>query len=121
MIAHRGGSQLDDIHHLAHCLDLLRQDIICHADDTPMYTTVGPVKDTGSGQTRRCRDWSKLEAWALENSACYGFINETQGVTHEIDRFKYCPHGSPFAPGMRKYFGLPEDWYEAAVESVPLY
>ncbi|KAI4193267.1 MAG: hypothetical protein LQ346_003962, partial [Caloplaca aetnensis] len=50
--------------HVMHCLDVLRDDVICHADDTPRYTTTTQHPESGMGQIRQCRDWSKLAEWA---------------------------------------------------------
>lgn len=105
-----------------HCLDKLRQDVLCYADDTPMYTSTNVVADSGDGQTRQCRDWSKLEQWAVDNTACYVHINETTGVDNMLERFKYCPKGTPEAARVRKHFGFPDDWYEQPpLEVVPPY
>ena len=42
--------------HYQHCLDSLRQDIMCRADDTPMPGILGG--HLGNGQTVMCRDWN---------------------------------------------------------------
>ncbi|TVY92789.1 Phenylalanine aminomutase (L-beta-phenylalanine forming) [Lachnellula willkommii] len=60
-----------------HCMNILREDMFCHADDTPRYT--GRLhsqagKDhpqAGIGQMRKCRDFNKLFEWSNEHSACY--------------------------------------------------
>ena len=86
--------------HVSHCLDGLRQDIVCNADDTPRYTgpsmvpgTTGPT--SGLGQVRMCRSWDKLETWAKEHSACYQFEPGSLQTKHiDLDFFKYCPDGS---------------------------
>ncbi len=85
--------------HLAHCLDILRDDIMCNADDTPRYTgrlnqqasAEHPV--SGVGQTRLCRDWNLLEQWAHEHSACYKPINSSDAGFPVIERYKFCPNG----------------------------
>ncbi|KAI9703049.1 MAG: hypothetical protein M1820_006040 [Bogoriella megaspora] len=122
VLAHRNEPQMDDYDQLLHCFDMVRQDILCHADDTPMYTSdINSQLDGGEGQTRFCRDWGILEQWYQDNTACFAYINETQGVSDELERYKYCPRDSQFAPAMRKHFGLPDDWYEEPVENVPPY
>lgn len=55
--------------HDMHCLDTLRQHIMCMADDTLLYTT--GHRDAGVNQTRMCRDWDALRRWAAEHTACY--------------------------------------------------
>ncbi|KAF3484391.1 uncharacterized protein GIQ15_03715 [Arthroderma uncinatum] len=91
-------------HHIEHCLDLLRQDIICHADDFMDFTGGhGDEFLTGDNQPRKCRDWNKLSDWVKERSACYKTVNitragEDHGVTHQLDRYTHCPKGSPYEP-----------------------
>jgi hypothetical protein len=98
--AHGGKPLSVSLRHLRHCLDGLRQFVMCHADDTPRYT--GRLHDQaneeepfgGVGQPRMCRDWDKLMDWATENSACYRWVpDDTPGFT-EKDRYKSCPDGT---------------------------
>jgi hypothetical protein len=53
--------------HTIHCLDSLRQNAMCRADDTLLYTEDGNV--FGDGQVRECRDWERLREWAEERHA----------------------------------------------------
>ena len=84
--------------HVTHCLHVLREDTTCNADDTPRYT--GRLHDeanhtrvsSGTGQIRMCRDWSKLQQFALEHSACYK--RPLDHPTSLLDRYKSCPDGS---------------------------
>lgn len=92
----QGTKQLRPFGHILHCLDALRQDVICDADDTPRYTTSTDDKRTGEGQVRQCRDWSKLETWAQSQTACFRYINETDDLFPNIERFRFCPAGSPY-------------------------
>ena len=57
------------LEHDFHCFDAIRQQIMCHADDTLLYTT--GHRDAGVNQTRQCRDWDALREWATERTACY--------------------------------------------------
>ena len=77
--------------HVDHCLTHLREDILCNADDTPRYTG-GHFKIAGSGQgqLRLCRDWSKLDDWARQHSACYRGPDLFEGE----EEYKFCPDGS---------------------------
>ena len=123
-IAYHNGTQLDGYPPLVHCMDHLLQNIICEADDTPMYTSRTPKKDAGLHQTRMCRSWDALNRWAESRTSCYVFINETQGVDTEYNRYKYCPKDSPYADQMRSRLGLPEGWYEerpAEIDSMSPY
>ena len=101
--------------HINHCLDALRQDIICHADDTPRYTTADTLPISGLGQQRQCRDWKRLQAWASERGSCYRKIEEGKRI-REIERYKYCDVKSGHLPTVRKYFGLDDDWVPPADE-----
>lgn len=47
--------------HINHCLDALRQEIICNADDTPRYSALDQKMGTREGQHRMCKDWGKME------------------------------------------------------------
>ncbi|KAI1203726.1 hypothetical protein F5X97DRAFT_68 [Nemania serpens] len=116
--------QMDSYTHLVHCMDHLMQNIICEADDTPFYTSTTSNITTGLDQTRICRSWDRLTEWAEENTACFAYINETQGVNDVIDRFRYCAPGSPLLGPMRKYFGYAPDWFQERpkdMDSLPRY
>lgn len=123
-LAYHNRPQMDDYEHLVHCMDHLVQNIICEADDTPMYTSSKPNIATGTSQTRMCRSWEELAQWAESQTACFGYLNETQGVNAVIQRFQYCPRDSPFAGAMKQHFGHRKDWYAkrpADIESMPKY
>ena len=97
-------------HHIVHCLDALRRDVICNADDIPRYTTPDPSPETGRGQLRQCRNWDKLNDWAKKHTACYRYIHEEEGVSYpEIQRFLWCPEGSPYRKEVDKYFVVDYD------------
>ena len=96
MYADQGLPQHIALSHALHCLDQLRQDVICNADDTPRYAGFQDPPGTGSGQVRMCRDWRKLEQWALERTACFKHEDEVPGPM--IDRFKSCPDGRVLWP-----------------------
>ncbi|KAI0855866.1 hypothetical protein F4860DRAFT_507181 [Xylaria cubensis] len=116
--------QLDSYTHLVHCMDHLMQNILCEADDTPFYTSTTSNITTGLGQTRMCRSWDRLTEWAEENTACFAYINETQGVDEVIKRFRYCSPGSHLLGPMRKYFGYAPDWFRERprdMDSLPRY
>jgi hypothetical protein len=94
-----GEKQLWGEGHVNHCLGTLRDDVKCQADDTIQYTGGKIVEGNktqylapGVGDTRVCRDWSKLYKYARGNSACY-FHPETYYIPM-LDRYKYCPDGS---------------------------
>ena len=67
-----------------HCLDALRQEVMCNARDTPFYTWTDGTQ--GNGQERQCRNWEELSAWAGEHSACYEDLDDVP----ILDRFGQC-------------------------------
>lgn len=97
--------------HITHCLDSLRGDILCQADDTPRYTTITKSPESAVGQLRQCRDWGALERWAEERTSCYHYISHEADFINQFERFKYCPKDSPYWPALRKHFGKPDDWF----------
>ncbi|MCJ1434308.1 hypothetical protein MMC27_003675 [Xylographa pallens] len=64
---HEGATQTVEWMHMVHCVDSLRQALMCSADDTLLYTngngTVGVSQKFGDGQLRVCRDWEALRTW----------------------------------------------------------
>ena len=81
--------------HVGHCLDALRQDIMCNADDTPRFTGPPNKLASGLGQIRMCKDWGKLERWAKENSACYRYNPGAYNKEYvEMSQFRFCPDES---------------------------
>lgn len=55
------------IEHDEHCFDSLRQYVMCHADDTLLYST--GHHDAGVRQTKMCRSWDALRDWASGRNA----------------------------------------------------
>ncbi|KAI1770219.1 hypothetical protein F4818DRAFT_433836 [Hypoxylon cercidicola] len=96
MYAERGLPQHIALQHALHCLDQLRQDVVCNADDTPRYAGFQNPPGTGAGQVRMCKDWSKLERWAQEHTACFKHEDEVPGPM--IERFKSCSDGRVLWP-----------------------
>ncbi|RDI86267.1 hypothetical protein Vi05172_g3667 [Venturia inaequalis] len=100
----KGIPQTRSHHHVIHCLDALRRDVICNADDIPRYTTPEPIPETGHNQPRQCRSWDKLNEWAKKYNACYRYIHEASKGFPEVQRFVWCPEGSPYRKEVDKYF-----------------
>ncbi|KAI1165518.1 hypothetical protein F5B18DRAFT_609907 [Nemania serpens] len=100
--------------HVIHCVDHLRQEAICNADDTPRFSTESEIPVTGMNQVRTCRSWEKLEAWARQYTACYRYINATKSLSEypQVERFVWCPKGSPYIKEVEKVFGH-IDWDES--------
>ena len=51
--------------HITHCLDSIRQSLMCNMDSTLMYTEDGVTY--GDGQVHQCKDWDALMNWSAEN------------------------------------------------------
>jgi hypothetical protein len=85
--------------HVSHCLNVLREEVMCNADDTPRYTgslnaEAGKESPTsGIGQQKMCNDWDKLFDFAVEHSACYKPVNTSDPEFPVIERYKFCPDG----------------------------
>lgn len=96
--------------HALHCVDHMRKDAMCQADDYPLpsppstYGTPGP-----RGQSRVCKNWDALVTWAEEHNACYQHMSDDEegfAESHEeIERYKNCPESSPYFQTMQEYFG----------------
>jgi hypothetical protein len=90
-----GHTQSRTWHHIAHCLDALRRQILCDADDTPRATERRVEVVSGLGQDRVCRDWGELENWAKAHTACYKRPEKPEDETG-LKRFMHCPEGSGY-------------------------
>ncbi|KAJ8128840.1 hypothetical protein O1611_g4793 [Lasiodiplodia mahajangana] len=112
----RGAPQTRSWHHISHCLDALRRQIICDADDTPRATDRRVEVVSGLRQHRRCRSWEQLEDFAKRHTACYKRPDnpDAEGPSN-LDRFKHCPPGSGYmvtenyVPTEELLMGLPEE------------
>lgn len=76
--------------HIQHCLRYLRQILLCHADttlepDIPQMAPDGSWHHTanGVGAVHRCKDWTKLTDFMLENPSLP--INEEYQGNNRID------------------------------------
>ena len=101
----RGNPPIVNPQHVYHCLDALRQDITCTADDTPMPTIKKPHL-IGNGQVRMCRNMDKIIEWtqAPERQACYRRLTDYTRVAHKLERFAFCPKDSEYFPVVEAYF-----------------
>lgn len=99
-----GKQQTFPFQHIMHCIEALRIEIICRADDTPRYTTSDRQPVSGIGQERQCRDWDKLERWAQENTACYKYLNYTLNAEPDQRvRYVFCQPEAPYAVKIEEY------------------
>ena len=92
--------------HISHCLDALRQTVMCAADDLPMASLPDRPDDTGDGAQMCCRSWDLLESWASapERDACFEVIDEYRPLKSGIERFAFCKQGSRYWDAMSLYF-----------------
>ena len=95
--------------HIVHCLDNLRQNVICTADDTPLYATRNGTH-SGENQVRMCRDLDQLNQWSLEREACYKYIETSGPDMAEIERYKYCKKDGKDMDKVRRFFGFDISW-----------
>lgn len=84
--ARRGEVMTDDeLAHLSHCTEVLRQAIMCHADlalERPTDTSVWPQRVSGWGNDHRCRDWDAVIA-AVKKHAITRGTNGWRRMTEE--------------------------------------
>ncbi|KAI1124478.1 hypothetical protein F5Y10DRAFT_285026 [Nemania abortiva] len=112
----RGIPQTRSWHHISHCLDALRRQIICDADDTPRATDRRVEVVSGLHQHRQCRSWEQLESFAKRHTACYKRPDnpDAEGLS-KLSRFKHCPLDSgyvvtdDYVPTEELLVGLPEE------------
>ncbi|KAH7082307.1 hypothetical protein FB567DRAFT_581693 [Paraphoma chrysanthemicola] len=109
--SHHNQPQTMSYKHLQHCLNDLREDAMCNADDTPRYTHTWPDRVTGAdGQLRQCRNFEALSTWARSNTACFSFSHRDDPSWNKTARFRHCPPDSPYLPAIRKTYGFGDDW-----------
>lgn len=106
--AHHGRPLSRDIGHALHCVDHLRKDAMCEANDFLLPSPKSRYGDPGPrGQSRVCKDWDALVSWAEEHNACYQHISDDErGFAEghdEIERYMNCPPDSPYYESMRDY------------------
>ncbi|KAI1810427.1 hypothetical protein GGS20DRAFT_579881 [Poronia punctata] len=92
----RGVPQSRNWHHISHCFDGLRRQIICDADDTPRATEHRAEVVSGLLQHRQCRSWEALEEFAKQHTGCYKRPDNPNDGKPIIDRFKHCPPDSGY-------------------------
>jgi hypothetical protein len=73
--------------HADHCIDLIREALICHGDTTPFFTVIDPEQSEGArgdfNSHHKCRDFGKLQEWVRENSVLLGSGVGGQGHVHD--------------------------------------
>jgi hypothetical protein len=93
----RGESQSRKWGHISHCLDALRRQVLCDADDTPRAVQRELDGVSGVGQYRQCRDWSRLEEWAKGHTACYKRPDRPIEGLLNLEKYKHCLKDSGYS------------------------
>jgi len=62
---HEHKEQTVEWSHMIHCVDSIRQALMCSADDTLLYSN--DSQTYGDGQLHVCRDWRALVKWTEDN------------------------------------------------------
>ncbi|KAH8901446.1 hypothetical protein GQ53DRAFT_814903 [Thozetella sp. PMI_491] len=75
--------------HWNHCIDILRQTLMCHADITPMpyyYREWDDNVYSVLASSQNCRDYESIRTWAAERQIHHWRWNETnpQHLTNEV-------------------------------------
>ncbi|CAI7656875.1 unnamed protein product [Penicillium discolor] len=70
--------------HRDHCLDYIRQVLMCHAD--PTFEPMSEVGINGMGATHQCRDFDKIFSWAYEHRS-----NKVRGSGYTGSRLTHTP------------------------------
>ena len=84
---------------------MLRQDLMCKADDTPMPSADEPHA-IGNNQVMQCRDWTQLVAWSHhpDHNACFRLFLDYRPVAHTLEEYASCPDDSPYYAVMKDCF-----------------
>lgn len=103
----QGLPQTTPMHHHIHCLDALRENAICSADDTlrPAGTGMATPLNPARPPRKACRDWDQLEKWALQNSACFRRFPDDDPKHDTLEEWKWCPDQSSYLPAIELFFG----------------
>jgi hypothetical protein len=76
------------VEHDMHCLDGLREYVMCNPDDTLLWTT--GHGDVGHGQKKKCQNWDLLSDWVSKRTIAYDdyerrFEEQSRVEYHEGD------------------------------------
>ncbi|KAK8062201.1 hypothetical protein PG997_014298 [Apiospora hydei] len=105
--------------HILHCLDSLRVETMCTADDTPRYVPLNTAHNgyrPGDGQQRQCRDWNQVQEFVKAHDPCYRYLRPGDPDQSNLERFSFCPLDSEYLPKIRKYYGYDDDWVPSPAE-----
>ncbi|KUJ09336.1 uncharacterized protein LY89DRAFT_657675 [Mollisia scopiformis] len=93
-------------HHINHCLESMRQYVMCKASDLPIAAIEGKTDASRDEQQRQCRSWDALVEWSTdpEREACWAMVDEYKTTIHNVEKFAYCKEESRYYPKMKEYF-----------------
>lgn len=57
-----------ELRHILHCIEVLRNGVMCHADTTLQIETTYEQGLPAFGATGKCRDWHQMVAWVDERN-----------------------------------------------------
>ncbi|KAI2709188.1 hypothetical protein CBS147332_6247 [Penicillium roqueforti] len=85
--------------HRDHCLDYIRQVLMCHAD--PTFEPMSEVGINGMGAVHQCRDFNKIFSWAYEHRSnkvhgsgyTGGRLTHTPADLNDFDERPHAGHG----------------------------
>ncbi|CAG8971637.1 hypothetical protein HYALB_00003105 [Hymenoscyphus albidus] len=109
--AHHGKAFSNGYTHILHCLDSIRGDVECQADDHVYGVGPGLNPPIYEGQHMHCKNSSALDKWASEHHSFfkYTYVNDEKSLT-EMHQWRNCPENSPHGENMRKLLGYGDDW-----------
>ncbi|KAI0102110.1 hypothetical protein GGR51DRAFT_295719 [Nemania sp. FL0031] len=99
--------------HILHCLDTLRAEVMCTADDTLRYVPLNKTHNgfrPGDGQQRKCRNWDQVQSFVEKHDPCYRYFKPGNTEISNLERFKFCPEESGYLPKIRSHFGYDDSW-----------
>ncbi|CAD6439081.1 dbc402df-af12-49a9-a52a-f963f9be615c [Sclerotinia trifoliorum] len=91
-----GANQTQTLEHAVHCLDVLRSEVMCTADDTPLSFRFQEVVQAERAPKRKCRDWNKLVEYTTAHSACFRRYSPNDPRYSTLDEYLFCPPDSPY-------------------------
>ncbi|ORY02845.1 hypothetical protein BCR34DRAFT_545514 [Clohesyomyces aquaticus] len=102
---YESGVQYKQREHLYHCINALRQDIMCKPDDSIMSSRAA-THVIGDGQVFQCRNWDKLVDWAQDpvRNACFRVFDDDRHVAHQLEVYSFCPKDSPYYATVQAYY-----------------
>ncbi|OTB02917.1 hypothetical protein M426DRAFT_12957 [Hypoxylon sp. CI-4A] len=89
-----GRARVQTIDHVAHCLEVIRADIVCEADDTLLPFDI--EQRTEMPPKRMCRSWGQLKEFAIQNSACFLRHEPSDPLYDTLTEYMNCPPSSPY-------------------------